>query len=82
VDQSDSQGGGTGLGLAVTRQLACMLGGEVTLESEPGSGSVFTVQLPLVPPAPEAADCDEPTEVSGSEQRVRGRRGLPRRGAS
>jgi signal transduction histidine kinase len=82
VDQSDSQGGGTGLGLAVTRQLARMLGGEVTLESEPGSGSVFTVQLPLVPPEAEESDSDEPGDVSETERRVRGRRGLPRRGAS
>ena len=81
VDQSDSQVGGTGLGLAVTRQLAGMLGGEVTLESEPGSGSVFTVQLPLVPPEAEESDSDEPGEVSETERRVQGRRGQPRRGS-
>ena len=81
VDQSDSQVGGTGLGLAVTRQLAVMMGGQVTLQSEPGSGSVFTVQLPLDPPEAEEIDVDEPGEVSETERRVQGRRGLPRRGS-
>jgi signal transduction histidine kinase len=38
--------GGTGLGLALSRKLARMMGGDVTVASEPGKGSVFTVRLP------------------------------------
>jgi GAF domain-containing protein/CheY-like chemotaxis protein len=45
--------GGTGLGLALVRHFARMMGGDVGVSSTPGAGSAFTVRLPSVATGPE-----------------------------
>ena len=50
-DSTSRRYGGTGLGLALTKKFCQMMGGNVSVVSEPGKGSTFTIELPAAVPS-------------------------------
>jgi signal transduction histidine kinase/DNA-binding response OmpR family regulator/ligand-binding sensor domain-containing protein len=53
---------GTGIGLALVKELVTLMGGEISVKSEAGKGSVFGVHLPM-----EVAEASEPVQVTQGE---------------
>jgi two-component system sensor histidine kinase SenX3 len=69
IDQARSRStGGTGLGLAIVKHVAANHGGDVQLWSKPGTGSTFTLRIPVHPDSPHHASrtLSSPEYVGGS----------------
>ncbi|MCZ0899680.1 ATP-binding protein, partial [Microcoleus sp. HI-ES] len=61
-DSTTRKYGGTGLGLTISRRFCQMMGGDITVESEFGCGSSFTIRLPIAVKNPKEAPDDREIE--------------------
>jgi signal transduction histidine kinase len=60
--------GGTGLGLVISRRFCQMMGGDITVASEPGRGSTFTIRLPRMVDAPKEVVTANPAHTGETAQ--------------
>lgn len=69
--------GGTGLGLALTRRFCQMMGGDVTVQSKEGDGSIFTIKLPAVVSQLEIPRSEDPRGEDAPTASIERRTGDP-----
>ena len=68
---------GTGLGMSIVNKLTKLMGGTLSVESELGKGSVFTVEIPLEPASPEQrSEVLEPEHSETDKRQFKGKRVL------